>query len=121
MKEQLLNFLHGIDYQFVKKRRSENYNYLFNKLGKVNNLNLSMAEGAYMYPLYLENGNKVRKNLQKSKIYVATLWPDVFEVCAENDFEYKLAENILPIPVDQRYTKEDMRYIVDKIFEMIKS
>ena len=28
---------------------------------------------------------------------------------------YKLAENILPIPIEQRYSIEDMEYLVTKI------
>lgn len=119
MSKLTLNLLHGIDYNFVRERRSINYKYLFNKFKKINNLKLVMVEGAYMYPLYVENGNEIRNLLQLSKIYIPTLWPDVFELCIENELEYKLAKNILPIPVDQRYKEEDMQYIVDKIIEYL--
>lgn len=105
------NLLHGIDYEFVKQRRIENFKYLHKKLKDINKLTLNTPEGAFMYPLYVENGSEVRKRLQKQKIYIPTLWPDVFEICEVDTIEYDMAKNILPLPVDQRYNVEDMTYI----------
>lgn len=42
-------------------------------------------------------------------------WPNVLEWCDENDIEYKLMKNVLPLPCDQRYGEEDM----NKIYELI--
>lgn len=33
---------------------------------------------------------------------------------------YQLAENIVPLPCDQRYDIEDMDYILEKIYETVK-
>ncbi len=109
------NLLRGIDYDFVKKRRTENFKYLHNALKGINKLSLKLPEGAFMYPLYVDNGRKLRKQLQEIKIYIPTLWPYVFESCGEDDTEYGMASDILPIPTDQRYTADDMEYIVNKI------
>lgn len=114
------NLLRGIDYEFVKNRRTENFAYLHEKLGKTNKLNLKIPEGAFMYPLYIENGAEIRKALQQKKIYIPTLWPYVFELCGENDREYKMAQNILPLPVDQRYNTEDMEYMTAFIEKYLK-
>lgn len=72
-----------------------------------------------MYPLYIEGGSEIRKKLQAKKIFIPTLWPAVFKLCGENELEYDMAKNILPIPVDQRYGIEDMEYIVEEIKTMI--
>ena len=72
-----------------------------------------------MYPFYIKNGSEIRKKIQAKKIYVPTLWPDVFNLCGENELEYDMAKNILPIPVDQRYDIEDMVYIVDIIKDVM--
>lgn len=109
------NLLHGIDYQIVKKRRTNNFAYLDSKLALYNKLKLRIPNGAFMYPLYLENGFEIRKKLQQKKIYIPTLWPAVFNVCSEDELEYDMAKNILPIPIDQRYKIEDLEYIVDMI------
>lgn len=106
------NLLHGIDYEMVKNKRTENFSYLHTILQHVNKLKLSIPAGAYMYPLYIENGFEIRKKLQAKKIYIPTLWPDVFDICKENEIEFSMARNILPIPIDQRYGIEDMECIV---------
>ena len=71
-----------------------------------------------MYPLYLMNGVDIRKKLQEHKIFIPTLWPAVFEICNEDELEYDMAKNILPIPIDQRYSISDMKYIVGMIRAM---
>ena len=92
------NLLHGIDYEVVMKKRTQNFAYLHEKLHSLNKLNLSVPYGAFMYPLYIENGAEVRKELQTRKIFIPTLWPAVFNLCEENEYEYDMAKNILPIP-----------------------
>ena len=37
----------------------------------------------------------------------------------ENSIEYKYAANILPLPCDQRYGIEDMKYIVNQLLQYI--
>lgn len=109
------NLLHGIDYELVKNRRTENFAYLHEQFKSVNQLKLEIPFGAFMYPLYLTNGAELRKKLQTQEIFIPTLWPAVFNICNEDELEYDMAKNILPIPVDQRYTINDMQYIVSKI------
>ena len=107
------NLLHGIDYKMVKNCRTLNFSYLHDKLHTINKLNLSVPDGAFMYPLYIENGAEIRKQLQAKKIFIPTLWPAVFDLCMEKELEYDMAKNILPLPVDQRYGVENMEYIVN--------
>lgn len=113
------NLLHAIDYEFVKRRRTENFKYLHSKLRKINKLVLSVPEGAFMYPFYVVNGAEIRKQLQQKKIFIPTLWPDVFNLCNEDELEYDMAKNILPMPVDQRYGVEDMEYMVTEVLKCI--
>ena len=113
------NLLHGIDYEMVRKIRTQNFAYLNEKLHSLNKLNLVVPDGAFMYPLYIDNGEEVRKKLQAKKIFIPTLWPAVFNLCNEDDVEYDMAKNILPIPVDQRYGIENMEYIVQEIDKCI--
>ena len=115
MSKLTANLLHGIDYDFVKKSRTENFAYLHKCFESANKLILTVPEGAFMYPLYIENGVEIRKKLQAKKIYIPTLWPDVFEICSEDQPEYDMAMNILPLPIDQRYGIKDMEYLVEVI------
>ena len=59
----------------------------------------------------------LKKALTKEKIYVATLWPNVFETGL--DTEIDLTENILPLPCDQRYSEDDMMRVADTIIRLL--
>lgn len=109
------NLLHGIDYDTVAQIRQENFDYLNAALENVNELKLKSVYGAFMYPLLIKDGAAIRKTLQKEKIYIPTLWPNVMEECEPNSLEQRYAADILPIPIDQRYDKEDMKYLVEVI------
>ena len=71
-----------------------------------------------MYPLWIKNGAAVRKKLQAEKIYIPTLWPNVLRQLPETAVEYQLAMDILPLPVDQRYEAEEMRYLAGQVRKM---
>ena len=64
----------------------------------------------------IQNGSEIRKVLQKERVYIPTLWPNVLKECPVDSLEYHYAADILPIPIDQRYGKEDMK----RIAEMVK-
>lgn len=113
------NLLHGIDYNFVRNTRTKNFTFLNDEFQKINKLDLVVPEGAFMYPLYIYNGEIIRKKLQEQQIYIPTLWPAVYNICDETELEVDLAKNILPIPVDQRYGIEEMEYIISRIKDII--
>ena len=113
------NLLRGIDYKYIKEIREKNYIFLNKSLDCINELKLNSSPGTFMYPLMVNNGNNIRKKLLEKKIYIPTLWPDVFEWCNKSDMEYNMALNILPIPIDQRYGIEDMKYIISEILKCL--
>lgn len=113
------NILKGIDYNWVKKKRTENYLYLCERLKEINQLNVRKIEGAYMYPLLLDNAEYIRKRLQARKVYIPVLWPNVVKD-RKNMYEGFLAENILPLPCDQRYDLDDMQYVIDLIVKFME-
>ena len=108
--------LNTLDYETIKKKRSNNFKYLNEKLKDSNGLTLKDIEGAYMYPYYTNNAQTLRKKLIENKIYIPILWPNVLEQ-DENTLEYKYANNIILIPCDQRYDINDMEYIIDLVSE----
>lgn len=111
------NILGAIDYQAVKHRREENFTVLSKALESINPIHPNCPDGPYAYPFYAKNGMSLKKELAGKKIYVATLWPNVLKtgLAAETD----LAENILPLPCDQRYSEDDMHIIADTIKELL--
>lgn len=109
------NLLRGIDYEQIKKERERNFSYLHEQLRSVNQLELCLPDGPYMYPLLVKDGAEIRRSMQEKRIYIPTLWPNVLQECPIDSLEYQYAADILPIPVDQRYDIGDMETIVDEI------
>lgn len=96
------NILGAIDYEKVKKIREENYLFLHEHLKQTNRLILTIPEGPYAYPFYCKNGMELRRKMAELKIYIPTLWPNV--LCSDDLIAKDYAENILPLPCDQRYS-----------------
>ena len=46
---------------------------------------------------------------------IPTLWSNASEECTSSSLEYHYAADILPIPVDQRYGTDDMKYLAEVI------
>ena len=68
-----------------------------------------------IYPYLIQDGDKLRKWLIEHKVYVAKYWSNVEEWLNEDSFEVYLANDLLPLPIDQRYGKEEMKYIIQLI------
>ena len=115
MSKLTKNILHGIDYDYIEKRRTENFAYLNKQFTNINILNVKNINGAFMYPLMVKNAEYIRKRLVVKKIFIPVLWPNVLKKITENSIEYHLASDILPLPCDQRYGIDEMSYIVEVI------
>ena len=111
------NILRAIDYEAVRRKRNENYGILENALSSKNKLSLTAPDGPYCYPFYCENGMQIKRQLAAERIYIPTLWPNVLQMDAA--FERDLAENILPLPCDQRYDQEDMQRLLAALEEYL--
>lgn len=117
MSDLTHNILGAIDYKAVEQIRKKNFQILNNAFRGINKIDVSNIDIPYAYPLYLEDGMKIKKKLAENGIYVATLWPNVIE--DGNDLEIDFAQNILPLPIDQRYDEDDMKYIIDQVKKYI--
>ena len=108
--------LSSIDYDLVRSRRRENYMMLYRYLFTRQKFWLRLTEKAVplCYP-YLTDSSSLKQSLISGKIFVPTYWPNVIKCCDDASVEYLLAERLLPLPIDQRYGKEEMERIISKI------
>ncbi len=114
------HFLRQIDYQAVKEIRSTNYSCLHSLIKKYNRLaEVKFPEGPYGYPLLADNGPALRNRLINRNIYVPWLWKNVLSTVEPDSIEAKFSNNLLLLPIDQRYTTEDMKIIANIIEEEI--
>lgn len=101
----------GIDYQSIRERRSLNISILARELADYNSLTLgpkAEEHSAFCYPFVPEK-KILRSQLHSQGIYIPTLWADTLN--RDNvgfEFERRLSEDLLPLPVDHRYQSSDM-------------
>lgn len=114
------NLLRAVDYDRVRDARTRNFRILHEALGSCNHLFLRETEGAYAYPLMLPGGQALRRELIRKKIYVPQFWPNVPEEQPADSAACRLAEQILPLPCDQRYGAEEMAFIINAVREYLE-
>lgn len=107
------NLLGAINYESVKEKRNENYKVLADRLDQHNQLTLRSSDSPFCYPFLCENGMETKRRLAEEKIYIPTLWPNVLTLDGTLEKEY--AENILPLPCDQRYGADEMKKIIRQL------
>lgn len=111
--------LNGIDYEQALQKRLQNFKYIHQSLKQSNkladwidNANITCP---MVYPYWIENGAVLRKRLAEHKIYTAMYWPNVLEWVKKDQLEYDFANNIICVPIDQRYDIESMSKIIKVI------
>ena len=110
------NILRAVDYDRIIDQRKRNYDVLRGELDGINQLDLSDPIGPFMYPLLLPNGRALRKPMQAQKLYIPMLWDHAQH---EPGYAGLYTNDILPLPIDQRYTEDDMRYMVGILRELM--
>lgn len=116
MSKLTQRIMQSIDYEAAAKKRRENYLFLQEALGKENNIELPLDEDAVpmVYP-FLVPIKEIREKMIKNKIFVARYWPNVLDWTTDKDIEYLLACQLQPLPIDQRYGRNEMIEIVKHI------
>lgn len=120
MSELTKALLRNVDYDRIKIIRNQNYNYIHNNLSESNRLNIKLENCVcpMVYPYYTKENN-LRRMLIENKIYVATYWNNVLNENNIETLEFKFANNVLPLPLDQRYDIKDISRIINIINKYI--
>lgn len=109
--------LKSIDFDTIKQKRKKNYLFLETRLKEDNMLSLpdfSSFECPMVYPFFAKE-HSLKERLIKNKVFVATYWPNVLEWDRQAGLETRLAQDLVCLPVDQRYSESEMEVIVDLI------
>ncbi|MBE0675148.1 MAG: hypothetical protein IH591_10840 [Bacteroidales bacterium] len=114
-------FLRSIDYQRAGKIRQENFLYAH---GLFRNINLidptvsnDLASIPMVYPLVIEDFDLVTA-LRERKIYTGRLWSHILQELNDEHVETWLSSFLIPIPIDQRYSEEDINFVFKIITDL---
>lgn len=108
--------MQSINYKKIAEIRQRNFLYLHNKLKNINFLNIEWNAKIvpFTYPLWTSK-KELRNILISNKIFVAKYWPNMADWCNPDDLEYKMSEEIIHLPIDQRYSQNDLDIIIKLI------
>lgn len=113
--------LKNVDYDRVRKARAENFAVMKETFAAINALALPADCPAYLFPLYLPGrGEALKKSLIGEKIYAPTLWNGPDLLSNGTSFELSLAKDTVFLPIDQRYERQDMSHIINRVKEYLK-
>lgn len=106
--------LEAIDFDDAKTKRRENFAYLHSHLSSENMLSIDLQATAVplCYP-YRTTDTRLRQKLIDARVYVPRYWPDIPSVLQDNGLTQRLVDEIIPLPIDQRYGLEDMQRILE--------
>lgn len=116
-----LSLLNQTDLSFMKMKRRENFNVLSTLIDReigipIINNSIKNFECPFSFPIIVKNNReKLQLWLAKNDIYCQVLWPLPGEIYTNYKTASYLSYNMLSIPCDQRYSKDDMEYIAELI------
>lgn len=112
--------LRCVPYEAAAQRRIANYQLLHSRLGEWNRwreLLPAEPECAPMtYPLLIRDGGDLKRFLISRRVFVPTYWESVLERLPPSDsIERLLVRDLVCLPLDQRYSADDMPHIVEQV------
>ena len=110
--------LKNAPYDYIKNKRFENFNLasdLYSSMNKINpHIYFDDNCVPFVYPLVVEKSDMVDL-LSKEKIYTGRWWNYLLKETDSTSFEYYLSSYMIPIPIDQRYGKNEIEYVYNII------
>lgn len=114
------SMLNVVDYNHVQEIRLKNIKTLHKILSSVNEITLPELRPALYYP-FLFRSKVLREKLIQRKIYIPQLWKEVELNSDASLWERTLSRYLCPLPIDQRYSTDDMETIGKQILQFIKN
>lgn len=123
MSKLTKSLLYNVNFEKVKEKRLTNFNTLHSNLKFVNEwsvFNKNQDEVPLCYPFLIKNGYDLKKHLIHKNIYTPTYWPEIEKYMNSScEVEKYLINNLVCLPIDQRYNKDDMLYILKTVKDFI--
>lgn len=118
LSEKLLS---NVDYEKVKNIRKENFEFFMGHLEEFNQLHIDYNADLtpFCYP-FLPNFYIDKNIFYKNKYYIPSYWLDTTERGIEGfETEKYLSRNLLPLPIDHRYNKDDLKGLLILLLKIL--
>ena len=113
--------LHTFDYATIAQRRRENYKILAETLSAIALFPTLTTDVVPLgFPIRLENRDTIRQVLFEHQIYSPVHWPIQGIVPGRFEDSHRLAAEIMTLPCDQRYDRQDMERMAQIVWEVLE-
>ncbi|MCI9174003.1 MAG: DegT/DnrJ/EryC1/StrS aminotransferase family protein [Lachnospiraceae bacterium] len=106
----------------LKGKRRKNYRMLRNALQECE-IELALKDGQIVplaCPIYLDDRDEFRQYLARHRVYCAVHWPLTGTGLEEHKDAKEMSEQILSLPIDQRYGADHIQYLAEIIRDYVK-
>jgi dTDP-4-amino-4,6-dideoxygalactose transaminase len=105
--------LSNLNYKQISQRRLDNFEMLHDELKGYNALDIDIArmDVPFCYPLMPKAPIEKRRFYDKN-VFLPNYWPDVLDREFSSVNAKKFSLDLLPLPIDHRYGKEEMDFII---------
>lgn len=122
MSDYSLSIIDNCNVQLITEARQKNYEYLIHEIEKINIvervLNLSTDKCTPLYfPVYVRERANVQKYLAEHNVYCPIIWPKSKSIVFNDEDVDYMYDNMLCIPIDQRYSIDDMKKVVSLLLK----
>ena len=113
---------HGIDFGEIARRRVENFHCLQRLLAQ-HALIPALPDGVvpHGFPVRLRDRDRVKKGLCAKRIFPPVHWPIAGVVPESFQESHRLAGDLMTLPCDQRYGRQDMLRLADAVLSLTEN
>ncbi len=120
--KKMLAQVNGEDIAFARR---ENMKHLWTKLngkvGMVPGLERCLDGSPFSLPILVDNRDEVQGKLARRGVYTQWLWPLCDEAMAICPVSKNMNEKMLSVPIDQRFSWDDIEEMAEIILDVIKN
>ena len=118
--QEMLSVLNGEGIRYARKKNMEHIlNLLKGKVKPVPGIEKCLDGAPFSLPILVKNRDEVQQKLAARGVYAPVLWPICEEARTVCPVSARMADNMLSIPMDQRYNYDDIEEIAKIILETI--
>lgn len=118
--KEMLKVLNG---GMIRYARQQNMKHILDLLGgkveSIPGIESCLSGVPFSLPILVKNRDEVQQKLAKRGVYAPVLWPICDEARAICPVSARMADEILSIPIDQRYNYDDIEDIAKIVLETV--
>ena len=118
--KEMLALVNGESIRYARQKNMAHIMELLNgKVESISGIERCLSGAPFSLPILVKNRDEVQQKLAKRGVYAPVLWPICDEARAICPVSARMADEMLSIPIDQRYNYDDIEDIAKIVLETV--